>query len=180
MIKIFSEDVNKDFDGTIVDFETIGDFDRRYSDSREYREIIPVIFGTISKYKLVIVYAEDKNDIEQLKTEIKVNMPKLPRPLYAFNAGFERGVLFHSMKIDVDFDGELNDIPYEKKKDAVHKLDIPNYDDPFNDEGALCPSAWKKGEIDKAVVHNRSCLLKERDILLKRGFRKPDVTKLLK
>jgi len=23
-------------------------------------------------------------------------------------------------------------------------------------------------------LHNRSCLLKERDILLKRGFRKPD------
>jgi len=34
--------------------------------------------------------------------------------------------------------------------------------------------AWQAGEFDKAVAHNRACLMKERDILLKRGYRKPD------
>jgi len=34
-------------------------------------------------------------------------------------------------------------------------------------------------EFDKAIAHNRACLLKERDILIKRGFRKPDELKFV-
>jgi hypothetical protein len=34
--------------------------------------------------------------------------------------------------------------------------------------------AWQNGEFDKAIAHNRACLMKERDILLRRGYRKPD------
>jgi hypothetical protein len=30
------------------------------------------------------------------------------------------------------------------------------------------------GKIKRAIAHNRSCLLKERDILLKRGFRRSE------
>ena len=59
-------------------------------------------------------------------------------------------------------------------------LGISNYDDPFYDNGYLCKIAWENGEFDRAMAHNRACLLKERDILIKRGFRKPDELKFIK
>jgi len=60
------------------------------------------------------------------------------------------------------------------KKYTVENLNIENYDDPFFDVGNECRLAWLRGEWDQCIKHNRSCLLKERDILLKRGFREPD------
>jgi len=94
--------------------------------------------------------------------------------LYAFNSSFEMGSLYHNLRQRVIFEGELNKEKYEAKRSAVQLLDIPQYDDPFCDNGFLCMQAWEIGKIKEAVAHNRSCLLKERDILLKRGFRKPD------
>lgn len=174
MVKVFSEDMNLDFEGTIIDLETKGNFQTQYFDSRRYSSIIPVIFGIISKDELKIISAEDENDIEQLKKEIKVNLPRLNQPYYAFNSNFETGTLFHSCSYLVDFHGELNKEMYEGKWKAVQELGISNYDDPFNDKGLECSKAWLRGEIDKAIAHNRSCLLKEKDILLLRGFREPD------
>ncbi len=45
--------------------------------------------------------------------------------------------------------------------------------------GLQCSEAWKRGDVDKAVAHNRSCLLKERDILLERGHRTPDTLRFV-
>ena len=56
---------------------------------------------------------------------------------------------------------------YEKTKYNVTYQTI-------RDNGKLCMEAWQKGQLEKAIAHNRSCLLKERDILLRRGFRKPN------
>lgn len=179
MIKIFFEAMDENFDGTIIDLETIGNFQNQYSDSRIYCNIIPVIFGTISKHELKIFYCEDNSDIEQLKMEIKGNLPKLQKPFYAFNSNFEIGTLYHSCSSLVEFQGELNREKYEGKWRAVMDLKISNYDDPFNDKGLECSKAWIRGEIDKAVAHNRSCLLKEKDILLLRGSRPPDEMKVV-
>ncbi len=66
------------------------------------------------------------------------------------------------------------------KAKAVRDLGIPNYDDPFYDKGLWCMNAWHNGEFDKAIAHNRACLLKERDILIKRRFRKPDELKFVR
>jgi hypothetical protein len=41
-------------------------------------------------------------------------------------------------------------------------------------------NAWHKGEFDAAIAHNRACLLKERDILIKRSCIKPDELKFIK
>ena len=49
MVKIYDEEIKSDFDGAIIDLETIGYFDDRYEDSRRYRDIIPVIFGFINR-----------------------------------------------------------------------------------------------------------------------------------
>lgn len=179
MVKPLLEIIKSGFEGTIIDIETIGDFRREYDDSRQYKEIIPVIFGFIVKDKLNVFCAKNKDSIEKLNQKVKAILPKLKKPFYAFNSNFERGTLFHRLSVRIKFDGELNEEEFESKGLAVLTLKIPNYDDPFNDIGRLCKEAWLRGEINKAIAHNRSCLLKERDILLKRGFRKPDELKLI-
>ncbi len=45
MVEVYEEVENSDFKGTIIDIETIGDFDYSYFDSRRYRNLLPVIFG---------------------------------------------------------------------------------------------------------------------------------------
>ncbi|GAI48070.1 unnamed protein product, partial [marine sediment metagenome] len=86
----------------------------------------------------------------------------------------------HQLNKRIDFDGELQRYRGESKGNARTELDIPNYGDPFNDVGKLCMTAWENGQFDSAMAHNRACLLKERDILIKRGFREPDELKFMK
>lgn len=179
MIKIYSEEIMSDFEGTIVDLETIGYLDDRYDDSRRYRNVIPVIFGYMNRNGIRILCAEDRDSISELGLEIIKVLDSLKRPFYAFNTDFERGVLFNHLRKKVAFEGELNLEKFESKKRVIQFLKIPNYGDPFNDNGLLCSQNWRKGKIDHAILHNRSCLLKERDILLKRGFRKPDQLRLI-
>jgi len=179
MVKIYSEQIRSDLEGTIIDLETIGYFDDRYNDSRRYRDMIPVIFGCMNRDGLRILCAEDQESISELGTEIVKVLDSVERPFYAFNADFERGVLFNHLRKKVTFDGELNQEKFESKKKVVRFLRIPNYGDPCNDNGLLCSQYWLKGKIEPAILHNRSCLLKERDILLKRGFRKPDKLRLI-
>lgn len=163
-----------DVEGTIIDIETIGDFDRSYkSDSRQYREMIQVILGYVNHERLHIYCAKGMEGVDQLRSITQEVIGNLDRPFYAFNCEFESGVWFHHMGIEVRFDGELQRYRYESKTDAVGPLGIPNYDDPFLDGGYECIEAWRKEEFDKAIAHNRACLLKERDILLKRGYREP-------
>jgi len=182
MIIEHKENISSDFQGTIIDIETIGNFSNNYppNDSRRYKDIKQVIFGYINKECLHILCAAGTEAIDALKARIKETIDSLEKPLYAFNCDFERGVLFHHLNIELHFDGELNAEKYERKADVIRYLDIDNYDDPFYDNGKLCLIAWERGEFDKAIAHNRACLLKEKDILVKRNFRKPDELILIK
>jgi len=180
MVKIYSEEIKADFEGTIIDLETIGYFNDRYDDSRRYRNIIPVIFGYINRDGIRILCAEDHASIADLGVEIMKVLGSLKKPFYAFNSDFERGVLFNQLGKKVAFEGELNQEKFELKKRVVQSFGIPNYGDPCNDDGLLCSQYWLKGKIESAILHNRSCLLKERDILPKRGYRKPDKLRLIK
>lgn len=178
MVRIYKEKIKSNFDGTIIDIETIGNF-CNFSDSRRYMNIVPVIFGYINRDGLSILCAKSKNSIHILKQKIIERINTLERPFHAFNCDFESGVFFHNLSNKIIFDRELNTEKYEAKRDAVSFLKIPQYDDPFFDNGKLCMESWLRGEIDKSIAHNRSCLLKERDILLKRSFRKPDKLKFI-
>ncbi|MGA2319089.1 MAG: hypothetical protein ABSG71_22330 [Thermodesulfobacteriota bacterium] len=180
MVKIYDEGIKSDFEGTIIDLETIGYFDDRYEDSRRYRDIIPVIFGYIHRDGIRILCAKDRDSISELGTEIIKVLDSIEKPFYAFNTHFERGVLFTHLGEKVAFEGELNWEKFESKRRVIQFLGISNYGDPFNDNGLLCSQSWLKGKIDHAISHNRSCLLKERDILFKRGFRKPDKLRLIR
>jgi hypothetical protein len=178
MVAEHFEKIDSDFEGTIIDLETIGKFGYGFSDSRQYKAIVPVIFGSIDSKGLQIMCAKTPDSIAKLRSKMAQMLDSLERPFHAFNSNFERGVLFHHMKKEVRFEKELNCRTFEKKADAVKLLGIPNYEDPFDDVGILCSHAWSRGEIDVAMRHNRSCLLKERDILLKRGSREPDCLQL--
>jgi len=178
MIVEYHEDAAADFDGTIIDIETIGRFDAGYrntSDVREFQYIRQVMFGWVDREGLSILYVRDPGEVTELNERVADVMDGLSRPFYAFNTSFERGVLYHQLGQQYVFDGELQKEKYESKANAVQALGIPNYDDPFNDKGILCQEAWQDGRFDEAVAHNRACLLKERDILVLRGFRQPDV-----
>ncbi|HEY82878.1 MAG TPA: hypothetical protein G4O01_06270 [Dehalococcoidia bacterium] len=172
----YKEDTASNFEGTIIDIETVGEFNRipQYSnDSRQYANIQQVIFGFINGKGLRVFCAKGTQAIDTLKALTAQLLDRLERPFYAFNTEFESGVLFHQLGRKVIFDGELQEYKYETKSEAVGSLGIPNYEDPFHDQGLLCMKAWENGEFEKAIFHNRACLLKERDILLKRGYRPP-------
>jgi len=178
IIKI-REDNTLDFDGTIIDIETIGEFTKNrsyivFNDSRQCENIQQVILGFINRNELNIFCAKGKEAIEELKSQTEQVLNSLERPFFAFNADCESSVWFHHIGIIINFDGELQKFKFESKAEARKSLNIPNYDDPFNDEGKLCMIAWENREFDKAIAHNKACLLKERDILLKRGYREPN------
>jgi hypothetical protein len=166
------EEISSNIKGTVIDIETIGEFHESYADSRRYCDIQLVIFGFINKNTLRILCAHDMGALSELKTKTLEIIDGLERPFYAFNSDFERGVLFHSLGKQIDFEGELQQ-GFESKRNACGYLGISNYADPFFDRGYLCMKAWQNRELDKAIAHNRACLLKERDILLKRGCLTP-------
>jgi hypothetical protein len=178
MLRHYEESIQSNFEGTIIDIETIGQFNKRYSntnDSRLYQHIKQIIFGYINSSHIYIICAESRESIQELNLKSLECINKLERPFYAFNSNFEQGVWFHQLGIKISINGELNAERYESKKRAVMSLSIPQYGDPFHDDGLKCMYAWLEKQYDNAIAHNRACLLKERDILLKRGFRKPDV-----
>ncbi|GAH32517.1 unnamed protein product, partial [marine sediment metagenome] len=115
-----------------------------------------------------------KEDIRYLIENIITILPTLKKPFYAYNSDFEKGIIFHACGMRTSFSRELNHEKFEGKANAVSRLGIDNYDDPFFDNGYQCMKAWENGNIEQAVKHNRSCLLKEKDILMKRGSRTPD------
>lgn len=169
----YIEEIVSDFEGTIIDLETIGDFSN-YPDSRQYKNIIPVIFGYMDNNGINIICAKNKDSISLLKQKVKEILPTLKKPFHAFQSNFESGALSHFLGKVVDFERELNAERFEKKEKVVKTLNISTYDDPFNGNGFMCMRSWLNGDINKAIAHNRSCLLKERDILRIRGSRKPD------
>ena len=178
MLIVHSEKNDLHFDGTIIDLETIGKF-CRYYDSRDYQNLEMIIFGYINKQKVKIFCAEGKEAIPELiKRSIEL-LDKLQRPFLAYNCCFEMGVFYHSCGLRIEFDGELmkekvKGIKWENKREACAELSVSNHGDPFNGFGRKCSEAWLNENYEDTIRHNRSCLLSERDILLKRGHRKPD------
>ncbi len=179
MIIEHKEDISSNFEGTVIDIETVGEFRNQYPDSRRFKSIQLVIFGFINRDALEILCAKGMGAIEELRERTGKIIDSLERPFYAFNCNFESGVLFYELGKEIVFDGELQE-PYESKARAVRDLGIPNYDDPFYDKGLWCMNAWHNGEFDAAIAHNRACCLKERDILIKESFRKPDELKFVR
>ena len=170
------------YEGTIIDIETIGNY-RSGSpkhDSRIYEDLKMVIFGYINKQEWHIYCAAGIKDIPKLEEKAKqlLIILRKERPLYAFNCHQEMGVFFHRLNEKILIDKELQSEEYERKEEALRKLGImESYDDPFHMDqkpGRACMIAWEKGYFDKAVQHNRACLLKEQALLLHGRGREPE------
>jgi hypothetical protein len=153
--------------GTIIDFETVGEFEGKFPphDSRHYSSLKPTIFGYITGNVIVQYCAEGYREISDLIEIISDNVPRLKGPFYALNCHFEGGVLNNACGLEL----VLFDVrgPLIGSKWAIREmLGIPTYDDPYDGEGHRCSEGWMVGDYEKCLKHNRACLLIERDILL--------------
>lgn len=152
--------------GTIIDIETIGEFDQEFHphDYRHYRNLKPTILGYITGNVLVQYCAEGHQDINNLIEIISDTIPRLEDPFYALNRHFERGILHNACGLEpifIDVRG-----PLTGSKWAIREiLGIPTYDDPYDGEGYKCAEGWLVGDHENCLKHNRACLLIERDIL---------------
>lgn len=180
LVYSYERTISEPLVGSVIDIETIGEFDQRYKDSRECSNLKQIILGYISNNKLQIFCAHNNQGIVELAGMTKTIVENLQRPTYAFNCSFESAVWFHQVGFTYIFDGELQKYRFEKKGDAIISLRISNYADPFFDDGLKCSMKWESGKLKYAIAHNRACLLKERDILLKRGYRDVAPYKLVK
>jgi hypothetical protein len=177
-MKELHEKQELNYDGTIIDIETIGDTTRGYPkyDSREFNQVKIVIFGFINKNGLHIYCAEGMNDIDHLAQYIKATItPDWAKPLFAYNAHYEMGTIFHHYGIELPFDFELQPREYLRKEDYMQEMGIvDNCNDPFNfppNRGLQCRTSWQNSHFDQAMRHNRACLLKEQAIMLTKTFK---------
>jgi hypothetical protein len=146
------EEMSSSFKGTIIDIESIGNFNRQYKfDSRQYEGITQVILGYINSDHLKIYCADSVDDIEELKQVTQRILPTLTLPLYAFNCQFERCIFFHQMGLDIIIQAELNREKYERKKDVVQALNIQNYGDPFFDDGSYALGRGRASNLIKPL-----------------------------
>ena len=167
MIFHFQEQSPFPIKGTIIDFETIGEIHNNLNNHEKYKDIDPVIFGTLENTQILISYIEEIDYIPALIQLIQVRIQDLTPPFYAFNCKFEQNIIKNHLGLQVKFE-ELQSRPYEKKEKCVIELGIPGYGDPFNGNGNLCRQAWLDGRIQECIKHNRACLLKEAEILKRR------------
>jgi len=161
--------------GTIIDLETIGSIRNEFRDTRRYEKVRPYLFGYLNGNTIIQKYVEKPDHITELVLWIKkaISTNFLQVPLYAFFTEFEAGVIYCTTGIKVNFDRELKK-GLGGKESIVKKLGISAYNDPFPGAGVKCIDEFKRGNIDVCLKHNRACLLKERDILFKRGFTFPN------
>ena len=160
--------------GTIIDLETIGPIREEYKGSKRYDEVKPYLFGFLMENTLIQKYVEKPDhipDLVQVIKELKFS-DTFKHPLYAFFTEFETGVIYCATGKKIIFDGDLK-IGTGSKETTVIEFGINQYEDPFPGVGFRCIQEFKKGNIDDCLKHNEACILKERDILFKRGFTVP-------
>jgi len=152
--------------GTIIDLETIGRFNRAYPpwDPRHYASISPTIFGYLTGETLIQHCAEDTEEIQEIIEIMRDTLPRLEQPFYALNSNFEKSVITNTCgQIHPFLDVREN--KYYGSKWAIREwLGIPTYDDPFHGDGLRCMHEWHRGNHRDCLLHNRACLLIERDI----------------
>jgi hypothetical protein len=158
--------------GTIIDLETIGTIQNKLNGLSKYVLVRPYLFGYLFENTLVQRYVEKSAQIpvfiDFLKSMDLFEFSE--RPFFAYNAEFERGVLYFSTGKTVPFDGDIKR-GKESKEAVVRRLGIETYGDPFPGAGLKCIEEFEKGNIADCLAHNQACLLKERDILIREGYR---------
>ncbi len=127
------------FRGTIVDVETTGL-------SPRFDRLITVGILRNGEYEIYQV-----TDGSSLLDVLGPTLQTLPRPVYAFNKGFEEGFL------GIHIDRELQLRPFEGKNEAIR---ISGVEDPLG-HGSRVPPEWasyladgRRDHLERIVSHN--------------------------
>lgn len=170
------------FEGVVIDLETEeGPFLDELCGADRYRNC-SVCCGILNKNKVEII-AKTYNASDDLFVQaVDEKVKRISHPYYAFNVGCDMALLSKLLGREIRFDRELQ-CDYERKRDAVQTLGIPNFDDPFNGDGYLAAKAWTKhlethetGCVENIMAHNCACVLKEYSILVRRGYREIELS----
>ena len=87
MLISHNEKIKSDFEGTIIDVESIGLFCRNYPDDdfRQYRRVIPTILEYIIKDELKILCDKGKSAPNELQKETLKILPSLKKTSICFS-----------------------------------------------------------------------------------------------
>ena len=134
------------FSGSIVDIETTG-----ISPWSDRVVTVGLVHGNVCE---VFQRTDESDMLEALSGRLET----LPRPIFAFNKGFEESFL----GLVVDYELQLR--PYESLTEAIH---ISGICDPLG-SGRQVPPEWRayqidrnKGHLERIVTHNRADLRHE-------------------
>lgn len=133
--------------GTLVDVETTG------LPSNSSAEMVTAGYITGNSVRIL------QRTLSDSSRQLLGRMPSFPKPIYAFNKGFEEHFL------DTKIEQEIQAKQFERRRDAIQ---VAGMDDPFSGDGRRVVEAWKAYQSSKNVSHvqsimkhNLSCLLTE-------------------
>ena len=166
------------FKGAVIDLETD---ERNFLDechgADRYKNHCAVCCGILDKNTVEIIAKTCNASDELFVQAVDEKLRRTNHPYYAFNVGCDMALLTKLLGREIRFDRELQN-EYESKRYVVQNLRIPNFDDPFNGWGYLAAKEWTKHletrETDcvkRIIAHNLACVLKEYNILMRRGYR---------
>lgn len=165
-------------DGTIIDIETTGDFQKSPDpgDMQDYlvryEKIKITAVGTLNKNSIMVFVAKGRQSLSRFQEKAIRIMSSAGHPLYAFNKSFEEGCYYwNSGKRMLNIEHDIQKFQFEKKENVVVELGLHQHNDPFHGDGSLCKRAFELGKLHDVIAHNRACLLKEYYIFRKRGAR---------
>jgi hypothetical protein len=150
-------------EGTIIDLEVVGQIEAYLGGWRQYAKLRPVLFGTLQGASLRIYYVTCEDHISALVQTICEKLPRLKRPLYAFNCAYEQAILYYNVTRTIINFQDLQPTPYMALNTLCTRWDLPRFGDQLS--GAECQREWWLGHFENCLYHNRACLLKAAHVL---------------
>jgi hypothetical protein len=170
---------HKGFVGAVIDLETDGQpFSDEFYGVGRCKLQSAVSCAILNENRVEVIAKTWESPDGVFTKEVKKGLAQTKHPYYAFNAGFDMAILSKLLDKEVPFDRELQQFERQHKGSCRQNLGIPNFDDPFHDNGRLAGLEWKKHLktrerecVKKIMAHNLTCVLKEYCILVRGGYR---------
>ncbi|PIU58884.1 hypothetical protein COS86_07170 [Candidatus Bathyarchaeota archaeon CG07_land_8_20_14_0_80_47_9] len=167
------------FEGAVIDLETD---EQNFLDDQcgaaRYRNHTAVCCSILDKDEVQIIARTRSAPAELFSQSVDERLKKVSRPYYAFNAGCDMALLSSLLSRDIPFDRELQQCEYQNKGRLRREFGIPDFSDPFTDNGLLAAREWTNhcdtGNVEcvkRIIAHNLACVLKEYCILMRSGYR---------
>jgi hypothetical protein len=168
----------RSFEGAIIDLESDGaPFIDYLQGAYQYSKHSATSFGILDKDNVEVIAKTCQSSEYQFVKEVEQSLEKRKHPYYAFNTEFDMALLSKLLEQEIIFDRDIM-VERVKKEMQIRNLGISNFDDPFNGNGCLAGSSWKRHletkeikHVHNVMAHNRACVLKEYSLLLRLGFK---------